>query len=346
MDKIADSKNYKVFFTEIKEKIYQSQYEAMKQVNTALIRLYWDIGKDIVERQQKYKWGKSVVENLSKDLHKEFAGMSGLSADNLWRMRKFYLSYEGEVKLAPMVQEIGWSHNIIIMEKCKDLLEREFYIKMIIKYGWTKNVLIHHIEGKSYEKFLLGQTNFDKALPEKYKHQAKLAVKDEYNFEFLEIGEAHSEKEMELAIMKNMRKFLMEMGGDFAFISNQYRLSLEEDFYIDILLYHRGLKSLVAIELKAERFKPAHAGQMNFYLSVLNDKVRRADENPSIGIIVCKEKNRTTVEYALKAMNQPIGITTYKTSATLPKDYKKYLPSPETIIKSLGDMLEDLPEKD
>lgn len=191
---VIAQKDYRAFLAEIKEKVHRSQYEAMKQVNKALIKLYWEIGAGIVERQKKYKWGKSVVETLSGDLQKEFAGVSGLSADNLWRMRKFYMQYEGQEKLAPMVQQIGWSHNVVIMEKCKKPLEREFYIKMVIKYGWTKNVLLHHIEGKSYERFLLGQTNFDKVLPEKYKYQAKLAVKDEYNFDFLEIGDEHSER--------------------------------------------------------------------------------------------------------------------------------------------------------
>jgi len=179
---------------------------------------------------------------------------------------------------------------------------------------------------------------WDKTLPEKYKHQAKLAVRDEYNFEFLEISDEHNERELELAIMKNIRKFLMEMGGDFSFIGNQFRLALEEDFSIDILLFHRKLKSLVAIDLKPGKFKPEYAGKMSFYLSVLNDKVKTADENASIGIIVCREKNRTTVEYALKDLTQPIGVTTYKVSNKLPKDYKKYLPSPETIIKSLDEM--------
>ena len=228
MAKQQVSKDYKVFFTEIKEKIYQAQYEAMKQVNKALIKLYWEIGKSIVEKQKKHKWGKSVVETLAEDLQKEFAGMNGFSVQNLWNMRRFYLEYEDNQKLQPLAGEIGWTHNIVILEKCKDELAREFYMKMTIKYGWTRNVLIHHIEGKSYEQFLLGQTNFDKALPEKYKHQAKLAIKDEYNFEFLEISDEHNERELELAIMKNIRKFLMEMGGDFAFIGNQYRLALEE----------------------------------------------------------------------------------------------------------------------
>lgn len=338
MAKEQITNEYKVFFTEIKEKIYKAQYEAMKQVNVTLIRLYWDIGKSIVEKQQLHKWGKSVVETLAADLQNEFPGMNGLSNRNVWRMRRFYTEYQ---KLPPMVAEISWSNNIIIVEKCKDENERKFYTGMAKKYGWTKTVLIHHINGKSFEKFLLGQTNFDKTLPEKYKHQAKLAIRDEYNFEFLEITDEHNERELELAIMKNIRKFLMEMGGDFSFIGNQFRLALEEDFSIDILLFHRRLKSLVAIDLKPGKFKPEYAGKMSFYLSVLNDKVKTADENASIGIIVCREKNRTTVEYALKDLTQPIGVTTYKVSSKLPKDYKKYLPSPETIIKSLGDMFND-----
>lgn len=345
MAKQTISNDYKTFLAEIKEKVYQAQYEAMRKVNKELIGLYWFIGQSIVEKQQRFKWGKSVVETLAEDLQKEFPGVGGLSSRNLWLMRKFYTEYTGNEKLQPMVAEMGWTHNILIMEKCKDVLEKEFYIKMVIKYGWTKNVLIHHIEGKSYEQFLLGQTNFDKALPEKYRHQAKLAVKDEYNFEFLEIGEEHNERELELAIMKNMRKFLMEMGGDFAFIGNQYRLALEEDFSIDILLYHRRLKSLVAIDLKTGKFKPEYAGKMNFYLSVLNDKVKMEDENPSIGIIVCKEKNRTTVEYALKELNQPIGVTSYKLSPTLPKDLKKYLPSPATIAESLSEIFKSFKEE-
>lgn len=166
-----------------------------------------------------------------------------------------YVEYKDNTKLQPLVGEIGWSNNLVIMSKCKDDLEREFYLQMTKKYGWTKNVLIHQIEGKSYEKFLLNQTNFDKAVPEKYKHQAILAVKDEYNFDFLVIGSNHNEKELELALLKNIRLFLSEMGSDFAFIGSQFRLQVcDEDFYIDLLLFHRKLKSLVAIELKTGKF--------------------------------------------------------------------------------------------
>jgi predicted nuclease of restriction endonuclease-like (RecB) superfamily len=336
-----DAASYKNFVEEIKEKVYQSQYQALKAVNKELITLYWEIGESIIEKQEQYGWGKSIVETLSKDLQKEFPGVKGFSRDNLWRMRKFVLRYEENEKLAPLVQEIAWSHNILIMEKCKDDLEREFYIKMTKKYGWSKSVLIHQVEGESYERFLLNQTNFDKSLAEKYKHQAKLAVKDSYSFDFLEMSEDYSEREMELGLIKNVRKFLLEMGGDFTFVGNQYRLEVGGDeFYIDLLLYHRKLQSLVAIELKTTKFKPEHAGQMQFYLAVLDDTVKTENENPSIGIIICKDKNRTVVEYALKESNTPIGIASYTISEELPSNLKELLPTSEEIAESLGRLLE------
>ena len=285
------------YLSSVKEKIRSAQYEAMKQVNKNLLNLYWEIGKSIVEKQKEYGWGKSIVESLAKDLQLEFVGVQGFSARNLWYMRSFYELYADNVKLQPMVAEIGWTHNLLIMSRCKDNLEREFYIQMTKKYGWSKTVLIHQIEGKSYEKYLLNQTNFDQALPEKYQHQAKFAVKDEYNFDFLELSDQHSEKELEQALMKNVRRFLLEMGGDVAFIGNQFRLQVDdEDFYIDLLLFHRRLRSLVAIELKAGKFKPEYAGKMNFYLAALNDKVKQEEENPSIGIIICKSKSKTVVD--------------------------------------------------
>jgi len=336
---------YKTFLSDIKERIHKAQYNALKQVNRILLDLYWEIGKSIVEKQKQYGWGKAIVETLSKDLRNEFPGLQGYSADNLWRMRKFYLHYQENIKLAPLVQEIGWSHNILIMEKCKDDFAREYYIRMTKKYGWSKNVLIHHLEGKSYEKYLLNQTNFDEALPDKYKYQAKFAVKDEYNFDFLELGEEHNEKELELALMKNIRMFLSEMGGDFAFIGNQYRLEIDgEDYYLDLLLFHRRLKSLVVIELKTGSFKPEYAGKMNFYLAVLNDKIKQPDENPSIGIIICKSKSKTVVEYALKESKSPIGVASYTLTETLPKEYKNLLPSPEEIEEKLSGFIDSLSE--
>ncbi len=333
---------YSNFIKEIKQRIYKSQYEALKAVNKALISLYWEIGEEIYNQQQQKGWGKSIVEVLAAELQKEFPGIKGFSARNLWRMRDFYVTYCENKFLPPMVAEISWTKNIAIMEKCKDSIEREFYIKMTKRYGWTKNVLINNLENKAYEKYLMNQTNFDETVPEKYRLQAKLAVKDEYTFDFFEMGLEHSEHELEMGLINNIRAFLSEMGGNFTFIGNQYHVDLEgEDFYIDLLLFHRKLKSLIAIELKIGEFKPEYAGKMQFYLTVLDDKVKLPDENPSIGIIICKSKKRTIVEYALKNSNKPIGVSTYKLSNTLPEDMKNLLPTPEEIINRLS-ALDDL----
>jgi predicted nuclease of restriction endonuclease-like (RecB) superfamily len=338
MKKVTQN-NYADFLGEIKERIRHAQYDALKAVNKELIALYWDIGKMIVERQKQYGWGKSVVETLAKDLQKEFPGILGFSKDNLWRMRKFYLQYKDNEKLAPMVQEIGWAHNIVIMECCEDVLEREFYIRMTRKFGWTKNVLIHHIDNKSYEKTLLNQTNFNKALPDKIKNQAKLAVKDEYPFDFLELGDEHSEVELERALMNRINRFLIEMGGAFTFVGNQFRLEIDgSEFFIDILLYHRRLKCLVAIELKAGKFLPEYVGKMQFYLTALDETIKEEGENPSIGIILCKDKSRTIVEYALRVTKKPIGVAAYKITAQLPRNLKKELPSPEQIARLMEEI--------
>ncbi|MDY0320125.1 MAG: PDDEXK nuclease domain-containing protein [Arcobacteraceae bacterium] len=338
--------NFTIFVKEIKSKILSSQYEALRAVNKELINLYWEIGKNIVEKQEQFSWGKSIVKNLSVELQKEFVGTKGFSVQNLWNMRQFYLEYYQNEKLQPLVGEISWTKNVIIFQKCKDSLEREFYIKTTIKFGMTKDVLINHIENKSYEKFLLNQTNFDNTIVEKYKHQAKLAVKDEFNFDFLELGDEYSERELELGLVNNIREFLAQMGTDFSFIGNQYRLEIDdEEYFIDLLLYHRRLKSLIAIELKVGKFKPEYAGKMNFYLSILNDTIKLPDENPSIGIIICKEKKRTTVEYALKESNQPIGVATYKLTESLPNDLKGLLPTAKEIEERLSGLMVKLDAK-
>jgi predicted nuclease of restriction endonuclease-like (RecB) superfamily len=355
---------YGSFIKEIKDLIYRRQYEAMKKVNAELIQLYWEIGGEIDRQQREQGWGKSVVEILAKELQKEFPGVKGFSASNLWRMRVFYIEYsqntilqpmvaENEkLKLAPMVRvltktnlppmvaEISWSKNIVIMEKCKDLLEREFYIKMTKRYGWTKDVLINNIENKAFEKHLTNQTNFDETIPEKYRLQAKLAVKDDYNFDFIEMGIEHSEAELEAGIIKNIQAFLLEMGGDFSFIGNQYHLDVgDDDYYIDLLLYHRRLRCLIAIDLKIGEFMPEYAGKMQFYLTTLDETMKLPDENPSIGIIICKSKNRTRVEYTLKSSNKPIGVATYSFYESLPEEMRSLLPSPDeiaAIISGIG----------
>lgn len=219
---------------------------------------------------------------------------------NLWYMRQFYLEYHGRERLQPLVGEIAWSHNLVIMSKCKDPLERKFYIRMTRKFGWTKNVLVHQIENQSYEKSLLGQTNFDQAL------------------------------------IARIEDFLRAMGGMFSFMGSQYRIEVDgEEFFIDLLLFHRRLRCLVAIDLKIGKFQPEFVGKMQFYLAALDQHVRQEDENSSIGIILCKEKNRTIVEYALRDARKSIGVATYQITRTLPKELKGQLPLPEEIATLL-----------
>jgi predicted nuclease of restriction endonuclease-like (RecB) superfamily len=252
-----------------------------------------------------------------------------------------YLSYSNSYLLAVAIvrQAPSWSHNLIIMGRCKDPLEHEFYIRMARKFGWSKNVLLHQIEGQSYEKSMVGQTNFKRALTPELRAQAKLAVKDEYSFGFLELGEEYSEREMEKALIGRIEDFLRAMGGAFTFMGSQYRLEVGGDeFFIDLLLFHRKLRSLVAVELKVGKFQPEFLGKMQFYLTALDRQVRQENENPSIGIILCKEKNRTVVEYALYDAHKPIGVATYEMTQTLPKELKGLLPSPEEIAGLLGEI--------
>ena len=328
--------DYNQLLADVKERIRSAQYAALKAVNTELVGLYWDLGRMIVERQNQAAWGTSVVEQLSQDLRREFPGVTGFSVQNLWYMRQFYMEYREHEKLQPLVGEIAWAHNLAIMSKCKDPLEREFYLRMTRKFGWSKNVLIHQIDNQSYEKSLLGQTNFDQTLTPALRAQAKLAVKDEYTFDFLELGAEHSERELERALIAKVEDFLRAMGGLFAFMGSQYRLEVDgREFFVDLLLFHRRLRCLVAIELKVGDFQPEFVGKMQFYLATLDRQVRQQDENPSIGIILCKEKSRTIVEYTLHDANKPIGVATYEITRTLPKALKGQLPRPEEIAALL-----------
>ena len=323
----------------LKERVRSAQYAALKAVNTELVGLYWDVGRLLVERQTDGTWGKSVVQQLAVDLQQAFPGVGGFSASNLWRMKAFFEAYRDQEKLAPLVREIGWSHNLVILERCSDALQREFYLRMTRKFGWSKNVLIHQISNQSYEKSLLGQTNFDKALPAELRAQAKLAIKDEYTFDFLELADEHSERELERALIGKIEDFLRTLGGMFAFMGSQYRLEVDgREFFIDLLLFHRRLRCLVAIELKVGEFQPEFVGKMQFYLAALDRQVRQSDENPSIGIILCKEKSRTIVEYALHDARKPIGVATYEITKTLPKALKGQLPSPKDIAHLLEDL--------
>ena len=328
--------DYGSLLVAVKERVRTAQCQALKAVNKELVGLYWDIGRMIARRQTDQGWGQAVVERLAGDLQKEFPGVKGFSVQNLWYMRQLYLEYHGSAKLQPLVGEIGWTHNIIVLQRCKDPLEREFYLRMTRKFGWSKNVLVHQIENQSYEKTLLGQTNFDQAMTPELRAQAKLAVKDEYTFDFLELGEEHSERELERALIARVEDFLRAMGGLFTFVGSQFRLEVEDkEYFIDLLLFHRRLKCLVAVELKIGEFQPEFVGKMQFYLAALDRQVREMGEKPSIGIILCKEKNRTIVEYALQNTGKPIGVATYQIVKRLPKELKGQLPGPEEIAKLL-----------
>ena len=327
---------YLPLLAEVKERIRSAQYAALKTVNSELVGLYWDIGRMIVERQTDAEHGSAIAEQLSYDLRAEFPGISGFSRRNVFYMREFYLLYRDDERVQPLVAQIGWTPNLVIFQRCKDPLEREFYIRMTRKFGWSKNVLVHQIENQSYEKSLLGQTNFDQAMKPELRAQAKLAVKDEYTFDFLELGEEHSERELERALLAKIENFLRAMGGMFAFMGSQYRLEVDQkEYFIDLLLFHRRLRCLVAIELKIGEFQPEFVGKMQFYLRALDRQVRQEDENPSIGIILCKEKSRTIVEYTLHDARKPIGVATYTITRTLPKELKGQLPHPEDIAALL-----------
>lgn len=335
------SAEYLDFKNEITSRIRSAQYEALKAVNKEMIALYWEIGKRITEQQRALGWGKSVVENLSKDIQKEFPGIKGFGVRNIWDMARFYTEYRSNEILQPLVAEISWSKHIVILTKCKETQQRQFYILATKKYGWTKDVLINKIEAKTYENYLLGQSNFDTTLPEKVKNQAILALKDEYTFDLVGLSEEHSKYELEQAIIKNIRAFLMEFGPDFAFVGNQYRIEVDgKEYFIDLLLYNRRLQSMIAIELKIGEFLPEYKGKMEFYLNVLNDTVRLPHENPAIGIIICKSKSRMIVEYALKSSTMPIGVATYSLSPELPEAYKELLPTSEEIAKKIELLME------
>ena len=332
--KITKNEKYLEFLQEINDRIREAQSSALRTVNKELVTLYWDLGKRIIEKQKTEEWGDSVIAGLAEDLQNTFPGVRGFSKRNLWNMRDFYLSYGQNEKLQSVTAQISWTHNVTILEKCKDNLEREFYIKMAHKLGWTVRALSQNIENQTYEKTLLGQTNFAKTLPTEIKEKAQMIVKDEYTFDFLELGDDYDERQLENQLVLKIEEFLREMGGVFAFIGRQYRLEIsDKEYFIDILLYHRQLKCLIAIELKIGEFVPEHVGKMQFYLAALDSQEKIAGENPAIGIILCKTKDRTIVEYALRESQKPIGVAEYTVVKKLPKELRDKLPSLEQIEK-------------
>jgi predicted nuclease of restriction endonuclease-like (RecB) superfamily len=253
-------------------------------------------------------------------------------------MRQFYLSYKDNKNLQQLVGEIPWGSNIVIFTKCKDMKQREYYIKNTIKFSWNRNVLTHHIQTKRFQRDASTKklNNFKTTLQGKFSELATDIVKSEYNLEFLSISDSMHEREVENSLVENIKKFLLELGYGFSFIDNQYKLTLNEnEYFIDLLFFHRKLNALVAIELKLGKFRPEYAGKMNFYLNLLNDTVKMSHENPSIGIILCSDKDSLEVEYSLLNTSQPMGVSTYSINDTLPNELQNSLPTQEELAKQL-----------
>ncbi|MEO1262978.1 MAG: PDDEXK nuclease domain-containing protein [Bacteroidota bacterium] len=331
-------KAYLNFLERIKDTIQVERTKAIQNVNRSLIALYWEIGKQIIESQQEHGWGKSIVEQLSNDLRKAYPGKTGFSPRNLWDMRRFFDTYKGDPNLRQLVAEIPWGHNLLIMQKAKSREERQYYLQASSQMGWSRGVLLNQIKAEAFQRQvqLPKQTNFEKTLPAHLAEQADETIKSSYNLEFLGISEPILELQLENKLLQKLQSFILELGYGFAFIGNQYPVALGNKTYrIDLLFYHRYLQCLVAIDLKIGEFEPEHAGKMNFYLELLDDKHKLPHENPAIGIILCAEKNHLEVEYALRSSSKPVGVAEYQLSTILPDELSGKIPSPEQLKKPL-----------
>jgi len=328
---------YKKLLEELKTRIRSAQISAGLAVNRELILLYWEIGRRILEQQKTHGWGAKIVEHLANDLRREFPDMKGFSRANLLYMRAFAEAYPDAAIVQQVAGQIPWFHNCILLDKIKDPIEREWYIRQTIQHGWSRNVLVHQIESRLYKRQGKAITNFDRTLPAPQSELARQVLKDPYVFDFLSIGEEAKERDVEKALLEQIRSFLLELGVGFAFVGSQYHLEVGgHDFYVDLLFYHLRLRCFIVIELKVGEFQPEYAGKMNFYLSAVDDLLRHKDDQPSIGIILCKAKNKVIAEYALRDTRKPIGVSGYKLTETLPKKLKGELPTIEELEASLS----------
>lgn len=335
--------NYLNLLQEAREKVQIARIQTARAACQQQMALYWWFGQQIVTAQEKYGWGRSIVENLSKDLKRTFGGSIGFSSQNLWYMRQFYLEYKEYPNLQRLVGEIAWGSNLDIFSKVKDLKAREYYLNAVRDQGWTRSVLVMQIKSQAYERHLLvkKQHNFEKALPEHLAEQADRTMKDIYMLDTLGFTEPVLESVMENRMVTKIKNIMLELGYGFTFIGNQYRIVAKgNEYFIDLLFYNRKLKSLVAMELKTGKFQPEYAGKMNFYLNLLDDFVREPDENPSIGIILCSERDKFEVEYALRGLNKPVGVSEFRLTKTLPIEWADKLPRPDElkneIMRELG----------
>jgi len=342
-------KDYSTWLKELKSKIRSVQIKAAVKVNTEVLNFYWDLGADIVEKQAATKWGDGFLSKLSQDLIAEFPDIKGFSERNIKYIRQWFLFYRpqkaiGQQPVAQLEKTIGqqlvsqipWGHNLVIISKIKDTNEALFYVQKTIQNNWSRAVLIHHIENGLYEREGKAITNFKATLPEPQSDLARQTLKDPYSFDFLMLREKHDEKELEDALINQVTRFLLEMGAGFSYIGRQYRLVINGDeFFVDLLFYHIRLHCYVVVELKAVKFKPEFAGKLNFYVSAVDGILKAELDNPTIGILICKSKNKTVVEYALKDIHKPIGVSEYTITKNLPEEFKSSLPSIEEIEAEL-----------
>ncbi len=337
---IIKTDNYRNLIADLKHRIQDAQIKAAVTVNTQLIALYWDIGKQIAEKQQASGWGDAVIEQIAKDLSREFQNMKGFSRANLYRMTRFYAFYANQEEfVAQAVRQIPWGHNILIFQQIKDHSKALWYVRKTIENGWSRNVLAHQIDSRLYERQAEKPRidNFTERLPAPQSDLARETLKDPYVFDFLSVGDEAHERELETALVERITRFMLELGKGFAFVGRQYHLEVGgEDFYIDLLFYHLRLHCYVAIELKTGPFKPEYTGKLNFYLTALDEQVKMQEDGPSIGLILCRDRNNVIAEYALRDVNKPIGISRYALAATLPEELRASFPTVEEVEAELG----------
>jgi predicted nuclease of restriction endonuclease-like (RecB) superfamily len=328
MAEAISSQGYQTLLGSLKQRIQSAQIRAGLAVNRELVLLYWSIGSEILARQQSEGWGAKVIDSLSQDLRREFPGMQGLSPRNLKYMRAFAEAWPDEPIVQQLAAQIPWFHNCVLLDKMKSPAERRWYIQQAIAHGWSRNVLVMHIEAGLYRRQGKAVTNFRQTLPTPQSDLAQEILKDPYNFDFLTLSTQARERDLERGLLEHIRQFLLELGVGFAFVGSQYPLEVDgEDYRLDLLFYHLRLRAFVVIDLKAGAFKPEYAGKMNFYLSVVDDRLKHPGDQPSIGLILCKSKSRIVVEYALRDTAKPMGIAEFRNLEALPENLRGSLPT-------------------
>jgi predicted nuclease of restriction endonuclease-like (RecB) superfamily len=327
---------YDSFLQDLKDRIRTAQLRAALSVNRELVLLYWSVGRDIFTRQENEGWGAKIIDRLSDDLTKAFPEMRGFRARNLKYMRAFAEAYPDKEFVQQVVAQLPWGHQVRILDSVKDSKQREWYIRQAVQSGWSRSVLVHQIESKLFDRQGHALTNFDRTLPAPQSDLAQQLIKDPYNFDFLTLGPDLLERDLERGLIQHVRDLILELGKGFAFVGSQYHLEIGgQDFFLDLLFYHLRLRCYIVIDLKIEEFKPEFAGKMNFYLSAVDDLLRRSEDQASLGLILCKERNKLVVEYALRDMSTLMGVAEYRLTQALPERLKSELPTNEDLAAEL-----------